>query len=82
MKEHIVVDGITYYRKPVIDEVILNKAENYDWLVDDINWLLSEAQETYDYMKQEGFTTGMIEAEGFLRAMKIMADKIDDNTRD
>ena len=35
-----------------------------------------EAFRLYENMKDEGFTVGMIEAEGYLRAMKTVVNKI------
>lgn len=76
MKNSIVVDGVTYYREQ--PDLIKAKAvlEKYEWLTGDIRHFVQEAQALYDNMKDEGLSIGMIEAEGYLRAMKTLAEKV------
>ena len=77
MKDKIVVDGVTYFREDVsISQEVSRKAGNYDWLVSEINNYHEDALSLYVNMKNECLSINMVEAEGFLRAMKTIINKI------
>ncbi len=69
------VNGQTYY---AVDQQQHHQyyklKEKYDWLQYLIQSTVEEAQSLYDNMREEQLVVGTVEAEGFLRCAKTLAN--------
>lgn len=77
MKNKIVVDGVTYYRELPDHVKSKHLIEHLEWIKHDLAGLLQDAQDLYDNMQEEQLRFSVIEAEGYLRAMKTVNGKVE-----
>jgi hypothetical protein len=76
MKNSIIIDGIVYYKESPEAKDASVTLEKYKWLVAEIRQSEQEATELYENMQEEGLNFSTIEAEGYLRAMKVIYGKM------
>lgn len=84
MNETIVVNGVTYYREKEPSPTVDQLTERLSWIEQEVQAMLTKAQELYDQMREDGLTIGTVEAEGYLRAAQEMqkwVGYIRENTR-
>jgi len=68
----VYVNGIPFYREAVDLTKAKKALEKWEWIKSHINDELAETQATYDDLKKNGLSFNVIEAEGFLRAIKTI----------
>ena len=76
MKKTIVLNGKTYI---ALDDVQASTADDtrYEELVEIINQEYKDAKYLYNDMKQQELSFGTIEAEGYVRALRIILSQIE-----
>lgn len=73
----VYVNEVPYYRE-VVDLTKAKKVlEKWEWIKDHIDGELISTQTLYDDMKKNGLSFNVIEAEGFLRAIKTVKQQLD-----
>jgi len=68
----VYVNEIPFYREAVDLTKAKKALEKWEWIKSHINDELAETQATYDDLKKNGLSFNVIEAEGFLRAIKTI----------
>ena len=68
----VYVNEIPFYREAVDLTKAKKVLEKWEWIKSHINDELAETQATYDDLKKNGLSFNVIEAEGFLRAIKTI----------
>ena len=74
-KNSIVVDGVMYYAEHPDLTKAKQAIDKWEWIKSEILVTNEQAQALYDNMKEEGLAFGSVEAEGFLRCAKTLAEK-------
>lgn len=73
----VYVNDIPYYRE-VVDLTKAKKVlEKWEWIKSDIENELAVTQAGYDDLKKNGLSFNVIEAEGFLRAIKTVKQQLE-----
>jgi len=68
----VYVNEVPYYREAVDLTKAKKVLEKWEWIKDHINNELAGTQAAYDDLKKNGLSFNVIEAEGFLRAIKTI----------
>lgn len=68
----VYVNEVPYYREAVDLTKAEKVLEKWEWIKDHINNELAGTQAAYDDLKKNGLSFNVIEAEGFLRAIKTI----------
>lgn len=68
----VYVNGVPFYRESEDLTKAKKVIEKWEWINFYIRTELADAQESYDGMKENGLSFNVIEAEGFLRAIKTI----------
>lgn len=73
----VYVNEVPYYREAVDLTKAKKVLEKWEWIKDHIDGELISTQTLYDDMKKNGLSFNVIEAEGFLRAIKTVKQQLD-----
>ena len=68
----VYVNDVPYYREAVDLTKAKKVLEKWEWIKSHIENELADTQTTYDDLKKNGLSFNVIEAEGFLRAIKTI----------
>lgn len=68
----VYVNEVPFYREAVDLTKAKKVLEKWEWIKDHINNELAGTQAAYDDLKKNGLSFNVIEAEGFLRAIKTI----------
>ena len=68
----VYVDDVPYYREAADLTKAKNVLEKWEWLKSYIEDKLTDTQMEYDDLKKNGLSFNVIEAEGYLRAIKTI----------